>query len=62
MERVKNIVYLAFTDVRDALAFSAVVARDHDKISVEFIQVNDLNDVSSQLNYAADKQLIAITD
>jgi len=47
VEQVKNIVYLAFADIRDAMAFRAAVAQDHDNISVEFIQVNDFNEVSS---------------
>ncbi|KAE9374888.1 hypothetical protein N431DRAFT_405942 [Stipitochalara longipes BDJ] len=49
MEQVKNIVYLAFADIRDAMAFRAAITQDHDNISVEFIQGNDLNEINSPL-------------
>ncbi|PMD43807.1 hypothetical protein L207DRAFT_631842 [Hyaloscypha variabilis F] len=48
-EQVKNVVYIAFADIRDAMEFRIAIAQDHDNISVEFIQVNDLNEINSPL-------------
>jgi hypothetical protein len=47
LEQVGNVVYLSMADDRDAVAIYNAIARDHDDLAVEFIQPNELNEVSS---------------
>jgi hypothetical protein len=47
LEQVKNIVYLSFADIRDAIAFYNAIAKHHDNMAVEYIQGNNLDEVSS---------------
>jgi hypothetical protein len=37
---------LSFADIRDAVATYNAIARDHDNLAIDFIQPNELNEVS----------------